>query len=150
MWPGCYSQECHRLVPGAGWNSAGLSGARFHPCRRPFRKDAVSAESKIKFRGVFSPVCPQCPARKANEYFDLDALSPICLTAPVKEGIRRRMTLVGYSGIQKSMSSAQASAVTHGLFRASQTVDRGRFSLYYALINAFISRPDARNCKYLL
>ena len=97
---------------------------------------------KIKFRESFRPFAPSVLREKANEYFDLDAESPyMLLTAPVKEGIRRRMTLVEEKlfGIQKlNVKRSSIPAVTHVDYSARiQTVDQEDSPLYYALINAF-------------
>ena len=106
------------------------------------KKTQSKLNLKIKFRESFRPFAPSVLREKANEYFDLDAESPyMLLTAPVKEGIRRRMTLVEEKlfGIQKlNVKRSSIPAVTHVDYSARiQTVDQEDSPLYYALINAF-------------
>ncbi|MDO8748110.1 MAG: carbamoyltransferase [Candidatus Omnitrophota bacterium] len=100
---------------------------------------------KIKFRESFRPFAPTVLQDKAKDYFDLDCDSPyMLLVAPVKEGIRRKMTAEENSlfGIKKlNVKRSEIPAVTHIDYSARiQTIKRDDFPLYYDTINEFYKK----------
>ena len=100
---------------------------------------------KIKFRESFRPFAPTVLQDKVKEYFNLDCDSPyMLLVAPVKENIRRKMTVEENSlfGIKKlNVKRSDIAAVTHIDYSARvQTIKRDDFPLYYDTINEFYKK----------
>lgn len=97
---------------------------------------------KIKFRESFRPFAPSVLKEKVADYFDIQADSPYMLiVAPVKESIRRRMSVEeeGLFGISKlNCVRSSIPAVTHVDYSARiQTVDGRAHRQYYELIKKF-------------
>ena len=100
---------------------------------------------KIKFRESFRPFAPTVLLEKAGDYFELGDESPyMLLVAPVKEGIRRRMTDEEnrFFGIRKlNVKRSSIPAVTHVDYSARiQTIRRDDSPLYYDTIDAFYKK----------
>ena len=100
---------------------------------------------KIKFRESFRPFAPSVLLEKAGDYFELGDESPyMLLVAPVKEGIRRRMTDEEnrFFGIRKlNVKRSSIPAVTHVDYSARiQTIRRDDSPLYYDTIDAFYKK----------
>ena len=103
---------------------------------------------KIKFRESFRPFAPTVLQDKTKEYFNLDCDSPyMLLVAPVKENIRRKMTVEENSlfGIKKlNVKRSDIAAVTHIDYSARvQTIKRDDFALYYDTINEFYKKTGS-------
>ncbi len=108
--------------------------------RNPKMQETMNV--KIKFRESFRPFAPSVTAEKAAEYFDLDSESPyMLLVAPVKSGIRRKMTggENDLFGIEKlNVVRSTIPAVTHVDYSARvQTVNRETNPAYHDTIRRF-------------
>ncbi len=99
---------------------------------------------KIKFREGFRPFAPSVLRESVSDYFEMDCDSPyMLLVAPVREGLRIRMTpeqemLFGIDKLNVPRSTIPA--VTHVDYSARiQTVRPQENGIYYDLISAFAS-----------
>jgi carbamoyltransferase len=97
---------------------------------------------KIKYREGFRPFAPSVLAEDANEYFDLETISPyMLLVAPVKEKRRTKLPenyqeMPLWDRLYFQRSDLQS--ITHLDFSARiQTVHKETNSRYWNLINSF-------------
>jgi carbamoyltransferase len=102
---------------------------------------------KIKYRESFRPFAPSVLAEQVSECFEIDRSSPyMLLVAPVKEGLRRRMTDEQQKlfGIEKlNVPRSTLPAITHVDYTARiQTVHEKTNPRYHALLEHFRNRTE--------
>lgn len=102
---------------------------------------------KIKYRESFRPFAPSVLAEDANQYFNIEDISPYMLTVqPVKETIRKKVSDDYQSLSMKDKLYQQRStlpSITHVDFSARiQTVHKETNPQYWELINTFKQKTD--------
>ncbi len=97
--------------------------------------------SMIKFREGFRPFAPAVPAEDANEYFEIDGVSPYMLfTFPVKESRRLPVEKTGSFEETAKLPRSDIPAVTHIDYSARvQTVERETNGFLYDILTEFRS-----------
>lgn len=102
-------------------------------------KTQTDLNLKIKFRESFRPFAPMVKEDKAQDYFDIDSVSPYMLVvAPVQESIRLEVddSKIGLEALQQKRSTIPA--VTHVDYSARvQTVNAKQNPRVYKLLDAF-------------
>ena len=107
---------------------------------------------KIKYRESFRPFAPSVLAEDAQNYFDINSISPYMLTVqPVKESIRKEVSDDYQTLSMKEKLYQQRStlpSITHVDFSARiQTVHKETNPKYWELINTFKQKT---NCSLVI
>ena len=107
---------------------------------------------KIKYRESFRPFAPSVLAEDAQNYFDINSISPYMLTVqPVKESIRKEVSDNYQTLSMKEKLYQQRStlpSITHVDFSARiQTVHKETNPKYWELINTFKQKT---NCSLVI
>ncbi|NQX96440.1 MAG: carbamoyltransferase [Flavobacteriales bacterium] len=107
---------------------------------------------KIKYRESFRPFAPSVLAEDAQNYFDINSISPYMLTVqPVKESIRKKVSDNYQTLSMKEKLYQQRStlpSITHVDFSARiQTVHKETNPKYWELINTFKQKT---NCSLVI
>lgn len=102
---------------------------------------------KIKYRESFRPFAPSVLAEDANQYFEIEGISPYMLTVqPVKENIRKKVSDDYQTLPMKEKLYQQRStlpSITHVDFSARiQTVHKETNPKYWEMINTFKKKTD--------